>query len=211
MKRVLVRVLCVCALLVIGLTPVLASAAGNAGYFYVNTNDEYGLKLRTSAEKKSDDSNLICKLPHRSRVLVYQYNSKKTWAYVEATDPSDPNGTKTVKGWCMASYLVSNDPGPVKPGPKPVDPSDTIEGLNKVAKKIQYLGMPLDTIIITKNLGARVHLRAFPNTNAVYYGEYYANTPIRLLAMSDKWALIQIVEDNRVGYILAANVSYPIF
>lgn len=208
MKRVLVRVLCVCALLVIGLTPVLASAAGNAGYFYVNTNDEYGLKLRTSAEKKSNDSNLICKLPHRSYVLVYEYNSNKTWAYVEA---NDPNGNGTVKGWCMASFLTRNDPGPVKPGPKPIDPSDTIEGLNKVAKKIQYLGMPLDTIIITKNVGACVHLRAFPDTRAVFYGEYYANTPIRLLAMSDKWALVQTVDDNRVGYILAANVSYPIF
>lgn len=208
MKRVLVRVLCVCALLVIGLTPVLAAAQENVGYYYVNTNDEYGLKLRTSAEKKSDDSNLICKLPHRSRVLVYQYNSKKTWAYVEA---NDPHGSGTVKGWCMASYLTMNDPGPIKPGPTPVDPSDTIEGLNKVAKKIQYLGMPLDTIIITKNAGNCVHLRAFPDTRAVFYGEYYANTPIRLLAMSNKWALIQIVEDNRVGYILADNVSYPIF
>ena len=206
MKKTLVRFLCVCTLLVIGLLPLTASAKTNVGYFYVNTNDYNGLKLRTSAVKMSDDSNLICRMPHRSYVLVYEYNKNKTWAYVEV---QNPNGSGTVKGWCMTQFLSAKDPGPVKPQPKPVDPSNTIENLNKVAQKIQYLGWPMDSYIITKNVGACVHLRAFPDTRAVFYGEYYANTDVTILAMSSKWALVQINADGKVGYILADNVVHP--
>lgn len=212
MKKKLLALLTAVLMLTVCLTPLFAQAMTRyeRGYYYVNTNDTYGLKLRTSPEKTNGDTNLITKIPHRFYVLVYEFNANKTWAYIEVTDPRYSD-ERTVKGWCMTSYLTEYDPGPVnpvKPGPTTTPaPQPTFDEINNAARAIRYNEEPYLAVIITRNAGNYVHLRWFPSTSASYIDKYLAGEQVMVLAESKTWAQVMDVETGYVGFVLRANVQ----
>lgn len=199
MKKNLVRSLCLAIVLIMALLPVMASANG---YYYVKTGNGRGLNVRKSA---GIDGKVICSIPYRALVLVYEYSPNYTWAYIEADNPKQPGAT--VKGWVSTSYLVKNDPGPYKGGSGKVTEEPTFSQINSAAKRLVILDEPYKTVIQTKKITNQVHLRWFPCTRAAFSGEYYCNTEIRVLAISKTWAQVEVVEDGHVGYILADNVA----
>lgn len=202
MKRILTRILCLAAVLIVGVMP-LACADGNYGYFYVKTSNGKSLNVRRDAYK---GDNIIAQIPYRSYVLVYEYNNNNTWAYIEA---ENPNGSGTIKGWVQRSFLVSNDPGKYSPSQTPSQPTSvkTIDDINSVAKAIKPLNASYFTVIQTTKATNYVHLRVFPDTNAVYTGAYLCDTQIEVLAESKIWAQVRILDDGKVGFILKSCVA----
>ena len=201
MKR-LAQIVCLVAALIIGILPVLACAETNYGYYYVKTSNGKSLNLRSEAYKAD---NVVAQLPYRTQVLVYEYNAKKTWAYVEA---KNPNGSGTVKGWVQTSFLVKKDPGAYKPSGDSGDVTvKTIDDINRAAKAIKVLDTSYFTVIKTTKATNYVHLRVFPDTNAVFTGAYLCDTEIEVLAESKTWAQVRIVEDGKVGFILKSCVT----
>ena len=198
MKKTMVRVLCLMAVLMIGILPVISANA--SAYYYVKTSNGRTVNVRTDAYK---GDNIICRIPYRSYVLVYSYNAKKTWAYIEC---DNPNGAGTVKGWVMTSFLSKKDPGKYVPSGSG-DTSATVADINKVAKAIKVLDTPYTTVIKTQKATNYVHLRMFPSTSAVYTGQYLCDTEIEVLAESKTWAQVRIVADGKVGYILKSCVT----
>ena len=198
MKKNLVRILCVVMVLMIGILP-LASARS---YKYVKTANGKTVNVRSNPWKDGT-RNVICRLNYGAMVLVYEYNSNKTWAYIEADNPD--GSSTTVKGWVQASFLVSSNPGKYVP----TDPTltTTVADLNKVAKAIKVLSASYTTEITTKKAASYVHLRVFPDTNAVYTGQYLRGTQIEVLAESNTWAQVRIVADGKVGFILKSCVA----
>lgn len=204
--KTLTRVLCVVLAALLMAAPLAGLAAvKDRGYYYVKTEDGNGLNLRT--EPRKADNNFLVKLPYRASVLIYEFNSNKTWAFVEA---QNPEGSGTVKGWVMTSYLVSTDPGPYKGKTEPTG-EQVFNDINNAAKALKVLEVPYYTVIKTKVATNFVHLRWFPSTSACYSGAYLAGTEIRVLAESKTWAQVEIVETGLVGFILKSCVETPMF
>ena len=200
MKKTFIRILCLAAVLLIGLLPM--TVAGANSYYYVKTSNGKSLNLRSDAYK---GDNVIAQLPYRSYVLVYQKSNDKNWGYIEV---DNPNGSGTLKGWVQMSFLTKNDPGKYQPKKDdPVDPVTTINDINKAAKAIKVLDESYETVIQTKKATNYVHLRVFPDTNAVYTGAYLCDTEIEVLAESKTWAQVRILEDGKVGFILKSCVA----
>lgn len=200
MKKTLVRIICLTLIFIIGILPL--AAAANQGYFYIKTGNGKGVNVRTDPFKAS--GNVVTTIPYRSYVLVYQYNSNKTWAYIEA---QNPHGKGTVKGWVQKSFLSRKDPGkytPVKPDPTQ---EVTLADINKACKAIKTLKTPYTTVIQTQKATNFVHLRMFPDTNAVFTAQYLCDTEIEVLAESKTWAQVRILEDGKVGFILKSCVA----
>lgn len=63
------------------------------------------------------------------------------------------------------------------------------------------------TVIQTTKATNYVHLRVFPDTNAVYTGAYLCDTQIEVLAESKIWAQVRILDDGKVGFILKSCVA----
>lgn len=197
MKKLLVRALCLMAVLVLAIASVTTVAsADDRAYKYVKTANGKSLNVRANPWK--EQGNIVATVPYRAYVLVYQYSDNRTWAYIEAEHG--------VKGWVATSFLVNKDPGPYKPV-NPDEPDTSVSALNKVAKAIKVLDNPYVTVIQTKKATNYVHLRWFPDTNAVYSGAYLRNTEIEVLATSKTWAQVRIVEDGKVGFILMSTVA----
>lgn len=202
MKKTFIHLLCMVLVIMLGLLPLLSVSADSRGYRYVKTSNGKTVNLRSDPWKAD---NVITRLPYRSYVLVYETSKDRTWSYVEA---QNPNGSGTVKGWVQSSFLVSRDPGKYQPD-DPDDPSETttLADINRVAKAIKTLSESYYTVIKTKKAANYVHLRMFPDTNAVYTGAYLRDTEIEVLAESKTWAQVRIVEDGKVGFILKSCVT----
>lgn len=204
MKKNLIRLACLVLVLMAGMMAVASAAEG---YFYVKTGNGKTLNLRTDPWKAD---NVVTKLPYGAYVLVYQYNDNGTWAYIEC---DNPYGGGTVKGWVQTSFLVPYYPGsynPPAPTPVPAPTVTTIDDINRAAKAIKTLDVPYTTVIQTKKATNYVHLRMFPDTNAVYSGAYLCDTPIEVLAESRTWAQVRVLDDGKVGFILKTCVS-PVY
>ena len=200
MKKTLLRVVCLAAVLML----VVCTCASASSYRYVKTGNGKTVNVRSNPWKES--GNVIARLPYGSLVLVYEYNANKTWAYIEADNPN--GGIETVKGWVQASFLVKNNPGSYKPSSgTDTTTAVTLADINKAAKAIKILDTPYTTVIQTKKATNYVHLRWFPNTNAVYSAAYLCDTEIEVLAESNTWAQVRIVEDGKVGFILKSCVA----
>ncbi len=203
MKRILTRILCLAAVLIVGILP-LACADGNYGYYYVKTGNGKTLNVRSAAYKAD---NVIAQIPYRTKVLVYTYNANKTWAYIETQTAS----AGVIKGWVQNSFLVSKDPGKYTPsGDSGTTGVKTINDINNVAKAIKVLDTSYYTVIQTTKATNYVHLRVFPDTNAVFTAAYLCDTEIEVLAESKTWAQVRIVEDGKVGFILKSCVATPV-
>lgn len=208
MKKLSVRMLCLVLVLMFAALSTASAATTNVReYKYIKTNSGIALNVRSDPWKA--ENNIVTSLPYGSLVLVYQYSDNGTWAYIEGQRPGH---TGTVKGWVSSTYLVKNDPGkyvpPVDPTPTPAPSSNkTFDAVNNAAKALKVLSVPYTTVIQTKNATNYVHLRWFPNTNAVYSGAYLRNTPIIVLAESNDWAQVQIVSDGKIGFIIKSCVA----
>ena len=198
MKKFLVSILCLTMVLAI-LLPMTAMAV-ERGYYYVKTGNGKGLNVRTEPKKAS--GNIVCSIPYRSYVLVYEVSG--SWAYIEA---ENPKGSGTVKGWVHTSYLVSKDPGKYVPSGDDPTTDDTLTSINNAAKALKILDEPYETVITTKKATNYVHLRWFPSTSAVYSGAYLRDTEIEVLAESKTWAQVRIVADGKIGFILKSCVA----
>lgn len=200
MNKVLCRVLCLAMAMMILFT-VGASASTIR---YVKTGDGKNLNVRSDPWKAAD--NVIDKIPYRMKVEVTEYTAGNVWAKVRVSWKSG-----VLEGWVLSSFLVKNDPGPYKgnSGSSSTTPSTdlTLTSLNNTAKAIKVLDAPYFTVIQTQRATNYVHLRWFPDTNAVYSGAYLCNTEIEVLATSKTWAQVRIVEDGKVGFILMNNVA----
>ncbi|MDO5435975.1 MAG: hypothetical protein Q4G19_06360 [Clostridia bacterium] len=200
------RFLCVLALLVLALTPVLASAATMkvGGFYYVKTANGLPLKVRSTPDATSD-ANILNKIPYRQTVSVERvYNG--TWVYVTTRDPDTMGGE--LKGYIMSKYLTSKDPGPYKSGGYDGDQTGpSYEEIDAACKALVLLDEPYQAVITTKNPANWVHLRWIPNTNARYSAKYLCDTEILVLAESNTWAQVQIVDSGYVGFILKSCVA----
>lgn len=136
---------------------------------------------------------------------MVDFTASDVWAQVRVSWKSG-----VLEGYVLSSFLVRKDPGPYKgrvnPTPDPVQDL-TLDSLNRTAKAIKVLDVPYFTVIQTKKATNYVHLRWFPDTNAVYSGAYLRNTEIEVLATSKNWAQVRVVEDGKVGFILMSCVA----
>lgn len=205
MKRLIALVLCLCTIVVLGITPAMAGAADRS-YQYVNSYKN-GLVVRLRPEPNTNNVE-ITKLPHRALVLVYEYNPQHTWAYVEA---ENPNGSGTVKGWISTEFLSARDPGPWRGNPQP-DPvvEDQLATLSAVCAKIKPLYTSRVGEIVTKNPTALVHLRWFPNTSAKYLDAFPRGTIVTVIAKGGLWSQVIYTpagtNETHVGFVLSENV-----
>lgn len=208
MKRLLACILILTTVLMVTVAPLtMASAAKSTrSYMYVNSYKN-GQLVRVRPEPNTNNVE-ITKLAHRAYVLVYEYNKQKTWALIEADDPT---GSGTVKGWISAEFLSKKDPGPWKGNPTP-DPvvDDALTTLSAVSAKIKPLEVPAAAEITTKNPTALVHLRWFPDTSAKYVDAFPRGTAVTVIAKSARWAQVvytpEGTEEMHVGFVLADNV-----
>lgn len=204
MKRLLAFVLCLCAIAMLTLTPVVTASA-DTGYQYVNSYKN-GLPVRLRPEPSTNLPE-ITKLPHGAYVLVYEYNGPHTWAYIEADNPM---GSGTVKGWISTEFLSKNPPAPWNGQPQPTPVDDALNSLSATCGRIKPVAVPYSAEIITKNPTALVHLRWFPNTNAKYRDAFPRGTAVTVIATSNKW--VQVIytpagtNEMHVGFVLADNV-----
>lgn len=210
MKKFLVMILCACMLLTLVLPVISYAKADDRAYMYVNSYKN-GLKVKVRSDPWQDgDRNVITKVPHRQKVLVYEYNRQRTWAYIE-TDNPDPAHVEgvTVKGWMSVEFLSKKDPGRWKGNPDPSPDYDvtTISDINRACKSLTVLEEPYPAVVITKKANNPVHLRWFPDTSASWINTYVRGTELTVLAESRKWAQVRINDDGHTGFILRDNVD----
>lgn len=208
MKKTFVRILCLCLIAAIAV-PAL-SFADDRAYMYVNSYKN-GLKVKLRSDPWQDgDSNVITKIPHRQKVLVYKYNKQKTWAYIE-TDNPDPAHIEgvTVKGWMAKEFLSKKDPGKWKGNSDQGGDEGvvTLSDINRACKSLALLDAPYSAVVRTKKATNPVHLRWFPDTSASWISTYLAGTELTVLAESKKWAQVRIVDTGYTGFILRDNVD----
>ncbi|MDO4482990.1 MAG: hypothetical protein Q4C54_00745 [Clostridia bacterium] len=197
MKTRLTAMLCLVAMLV-GL-----AAGACAETMWVKTGNGRTLNLRSDCVKAD---NIIAQLPYGTEVDVIEYNGKHNWAHIECLAP---NSGHVISGWVQLSFLSREKPGkyvPKKEGDAPVG-GKTFEEINAAARAIKVLDEPYRTVIKTRKASNVVHLRMFPDTDAVYSGVYLCDTEIEVLAQSKTWAQVRIIEDGKVGFLLRKNVT----
>lgn len=213
MRRTLAVILCLCTLFMLTVAP-LTSASAERSYQYINSYKN-GLMVRLRPEPNTNKAE-ITKLPHRALVLVYQYNSQRTWAFVEADNP-DSSGPSTVKGWVSTTFLSKKDPGPwkgtpaVSPAPTNAPAVDQLATLSAVCKKIKPVALPYLAEIKTKNPTSLVHLRWFPDTSARYVDAFPRGTIVTVIAKGGKWTQVMYTpadtNETHVGFVLSDNVQ----
>ena len=209
MKRLIAIILCLCTLVVLGIAP-LATASADGSYQFVNSYKN-GLPVRLRPAPNTNNTE-ITKLPHQTYVLIYEYNTQRTWAYVEALDPNG-DGIATVKGWISAEFLSKKDPGPWKanaqPAPVPTA-EDQLATLSSICARIKPVAEPYIAEITTKNPTALVHLRWFPNTGAKYLDAFPRGTVVTVIAKSKTWTQVIYTpagtNESHVGFVLTDNV-----
>ncbi len=123
--------------------------------------------------KASASSTKLGSLKKNTRVNVYAYNG--TWAYIELEGHF---------GYCKKAYLKLVPAATPTPQPTPT-PDDSLYGLTKCD--------PVDAV--TK---AKVKVYAQPDTKSTYLGYISKNTQLQVIALSAKWALIELA--GRQGY-----------
>lgn len=206
MKKLIATILCLCLVAVLAIAP-LTTASAERSYQYINSYKN-GQLVRVRPEPNMNNTE-ITKLAHRTYVLVYEYNKQRTWAYIEADDPT---GTGTVRGWVAAEFLSKKDPGDWKGNVQP-DPvvEDQLVTLSAVCAKIKPVAVPYAAEIKTKNPTALVHLRWFPNTSARFVDAFPRGTAVTVIAKSSKWTQVMYTpadtDEVHVGFVLTDNVQ----
>lgn len=200
MKKTIIRIICLAAVMVMAFSAV-ASAATT---WYVKTPNGKSVNVRSTPSKAN--GNVLDQIPYGYAVEVIDFTDSDVWAKVKISWKSG-----VLEGYIQSSFLVRNKPAAYKPSnngnTENKSTDDTLAALNKVAKAIKVLDKPYNTVIQTKVATNYVHLRVFPDTNAVYTGAYLCNTEIEVLAESKTWAQVRIVEDGKVGFILQSCVA----
>ncbi|MDO4483099.1 MAG: SH3 domain-containing protein [Clostridia bacterium] len=194
MKKRIVAIACLVALLMASIIP-MASAAE---HFFVKTGNGRTLNLRADCCK---GDNIVGHLPYGREVVLYEYNANRTWAYVESGN---------LKGWVQTSFLSKTNPGAYVPQPGKegtVKGGHSFKEINTAAKAIKVLDEPYDAVVKTHRAASLVHLRMFPDKNAAYTGLYLADTELEVLAQSKTWAQVRVKEDGKVGFLLRKNIT----
>jgi len=200
MKKTFFCIICLAAVMMMAFTTV-ASAATT---WYVKTPNGKSVNVRSAPYKA--EGNVVDQIPYGMMVEVVDFTARDLWAQVRVSWKGG-----VLEGYIQTSFLVDKKPAAykeTKTDSKDTQATDeTLASLNKVAKAIKVLEQPYTTVIQTKVATNYVHLRWFPDTNAVYSSAYLCNTEIEVLAESKTWAQVRILDDGKVGFILKSCVA----
>ena len=190
-KSRLLALVCLVAIMLTVVFPVVNAFAESEVYRWVKTNSGVGLKVRQQPNNKAT---VVDVLPYGTQVRVDGYSDDRQWALISV------DGARG----CYAStkYLVDYNPGkytPKKDDPQKDDPKkDDPTGKYTVSFSTFKHVTPYLAMVNTGSTTGRVYLRWAPGTAYAFENVCYHGTEITVIAEGDGW--YQVIE-NKTGYV----------
>lgn len=187
MKKRLISLSIVVMLLVVALTPLMASAAGMTWRAYVKTGNGKSLNLRTGP---STDASIQKNIPYAAEVTILDlYND--SWAQVHY------NG---YEGFVMRRYL-SYDKPTSKPSPSPT--SKPSGGGTSISHLFDGFQMTSYYVAVRPSTPSGfVHMRWAPSKEATIIRDYHSGDSLEVLAKNKTWAQVRDNENGVTGFMM---------
>lgn len=187
MKKRILSLICVLAMLMAIALPV--SAFANVKHRYVYTQNGGELNMRKAPVAHAN--NKIQGIPYGAEVLVESYVNNGTWAYVSY---------KNIAGYVMTRYLVTEKPASGGGG-SPGSTTDT---------EVSYKGFTHTTyyaLVRANTPGGYVNLRWGPSKSTPVQNKVYDGASLTVIAQNDFWAQVRDDSTGAVGFMMRSFLS----
>ena len=190
MKKRIIPVLLVLAVLLTALVPIAASADKTVKYVY--TRNSKPLNVRSWPSINAD---LLGTLPNGKAVTVENYTADYIWAVITY------NGRTA---YVMTQYLV--DASPSSPTPAPAANAQSIITSMDNEFKSYHVVSPYTVLAKPVRASGWVNLRYVPSTEFAHADNLYAKTQLTVIAETNNWLQVRRNDTGVTGYVMRQYV-----
>lgn len=185
MKKRIIPVLLVLAILMIALIPA-ASAAGTVKYVYTRNGKPLNVRSWPSI-----NSALLGTIPNGRAVTVENYTADYAWAVITFSGKT---------AYVMTQYLV--DGSPVSPTPVPGGGSQNLINAMENEFRTYHVVSPYTVLAKPVRASGWVNLRYVPSTEFGHADNLYANTQLTVIAETSNWLQVRRNDTGVTGYVM---------